>query len=229
MKLQLWTIAILVGIGAAAAPVQATTVPFTEDFAVDTADWFSDAAGAAPLVFNASGGPDASSFASTVFNYLNSGPSDTPAFLRAQDEFNSSGNAFFGDWIASGVNQFSMFVKHDAGTPLDFFARFSGPANFPGAVAVIPTSVPSGTWTELVVDISPSNTNIVLEGFPFADVFSNVGHVQIGTFVPSGLLGVDQDVVFGLDQVTIVPEPGTIVLFAMGAALGLRRNRRRLG
>jgi hypothetical protein len=211
-----------------------TIVPFTENFATDAANWYDNAA-TAPVQWVANGGPDGSSHVSTNFNFVNLPPGlpipNNPVNLfRAQDEFNSSGGAFFGNWIADGVTAISFAIRHDGPTPLNFFARFATPNNFPAWSGVQFAPVQANTWTTITIPISLSNPALFFEGPPgagqaeFDAVFSNIGHVQIGAFAGS-LAGVDDSVRFDLDQVTLVPGPGALTMLAlMGVS---RRGRKR--
>lgn len=218
-------LASLISAGAA----QAVTVPFTEDFSADSANWKFDAAGATPAGWSATGGPDGGSYATSLFNFSASGPGSTPLFFRAQEEFNSSGNAFVGNWITAGVTEIGMWVRHDAGIPLDFFTRITGPGNFPGVAGLYTTSVQSGVWTQLALDIVPGNPLFVFEGGPsnFGSVFGNVGHVQVGVLTPAALVNTDQSVRFDLDKIGIVPEPASLMLMALGGAAAMFRRRTR--
>jgi hypothetical protein len=210
----------------------ALTVQFTEHFAVDHANWF-DTAGVAPVNWVASGGPDGSSFVSTSFNFVNQTPglpfpNNAVNLFRAQDEFNSSNHAFEGDWLGNGVSQFSFWVRHDAPTSLTFFARFSTASNFPAWSGVNFAPVASGAWTQITIDVAFGNPALFFEGPPptmanFTQVFSNIGHVQIGAF-GGDMAGVNHTITFDLDQPTIVPAPGVL---AMLIAMGLRGRRRR--
>jgi hypothetical protein len=203
----------------------ALTVPFTENFTSDSANWYN-ATGVSPLGWQSSGGPDGSGYASGIFNFVNSGANDTPALLRAQDEFNSSGNAFVGNWNAAGVTTFTAYVRHDAGIPLSYFVRFATPANFPGAAGVVSTPVQSGVWTQITIPISPGT--LIVEGPPsfYNSVFTNMGHVQIGVDITESMAGVDQIITFDVDQAQIVPEPAAMGLMLV-SGLALLRSRRR--
>lgn len=206
----------------------AAIVPYTETFTSNSANWFNGP-GLAPVDWTASGGPDGSAFATTTVNFVSSQP-DAPAVLfRGQDEFNSSNGAFVGNWVTGGVTGFNASVRHDAGMPLNFFVRFAGPANFPGANNVFFIPVPSGVWTDLSAALP--NPNLIFEGpFSYGQVFGNIGHVQLGVSVPQGLAGVDAAFSFDVDNVGIVPEPTSLALLAVGAcALGRRVGSRRLG
>lgn len=197
--------------------------PFTEDFSASSANWRQSNV-LDQALWSAAGGPDGGAFASAEFNFLNSAASDTPALFRAQDEVNSSGNAFVGNWITAGVTEFRAMLRHDAGVPLVFFTRFASPVNFPAAARVNFTPVPSGVWTLVSFPIDGA---LVYEGGPsnFLSVFSNVGHVQVGVSVPGALAGVDQSVTFDIDKAMITPEPSALAIVAVGALALVRRRR----
>jgi hypothetical protein len=185
----------------------AVTAPFTEEFSADAADWH-DVGGIADLSWVMNGGPDGGSYASTTFNFVGSTDIDTPPLFRAHAAYGSSGSsngAFVGDWTTHGpvhVGGVSAFVRHDTGTPLIFFLRFAGPANFPGAVSIIPAPVPSGVWTPISVTI-PDPAAVYEGPFTFGDVFGNIGNVQIGVLVPGSLAGQDQEFTFDIDKVSL--------------------------
>jgi hypothetical protein len=200
---------------ACAASVDATTVPFTENFLADVANW-TNFNGTALLSFNDSGGPDDSSYASGDYNFKDLAFGDQgPVILRASPTplgAASAGN-LFGDWIADGVTSFSAQVRHNASVPLTFFARFASPFNFPGGTAIRFAPVLPNIWTDLKFDIHPSNPAFVtFEGETFTDVFDGVGNIQIGVSVPQALAGLDRSFVFDVDQVSIVPEPSSWVI-----------------
>lgn len=202
---------------------QAVTAPFTEDFSTDSANWRQSSVLDAAL-WSAAGGPDGGSFASAEFSFENNVAGDTPAVLRAQDEVNSSGNAFVGNWVAAGVSEFRAMLRHDAGVPLVFFTRFASPNNFPAGARVNFTPVPSGVWTLVSF---PIDAAIVYEGGPsnYLSVFSNVGHVQVGVSVPGALAGSSNVVTFDIDKAMITPEPSALAMLAVGAMALVRRRR----
>ena len=203
----------------------AAVVPFTEDFTANSANWVFDSAGTMPLTWNASGGPDGGSYASTTFNFVSTTPGTDKVLFRALPEIGSSGGAFFGNWIGDGVTEFSAMIRHDADVPVTFFARFADPARFPGAFARLPELIPADTWTLITVPIDPGNPQWeTFEGSNFNAVFDNIGVVQIGIGVPAGVGNVDQTITFGLDKVSIVPEPATGLLLAIGALAAARRG-----
>jgi hypothetical protein len=205
------------------------TVPFTEEFTSGSANW-GDNSGVNLLTHTAAGGPDGGAYASTSKSLQDLGDQSIVLF-RAQDEFNSSGHALEGNWVAQNVGQFSTYVRHNAPQPLSFFTRFSGPGNFPGGTAVKFVPVLPNTWTQLTFDIRANNPEFVtFEGSSFNTVFSNVGHVQVGVSVPASLNANSTAFAFDIDKVSIiqaVPEPTTLAAaFLAGLALlGVRRAR----
>ena len=200
----------------------AGVVPFTETFTHDSANW-RNSPGLAAVDWVSNGGPDDSAFASTTVNFESLGTGDPAVLFRGQDEFNSSGGAFVGDWVSSGVSGFSAFVRHDADVPLNYFVRFASPNNFPGANNIFFIPVASDTWTN--VSAALPNPNLIFEGpFSYAQVFGNIGHIQIGVSVPASFAGTDTPVRFDLDSVSVVPEPATLGLLMAGGAMALRRR-----
>lgn len=188
----------------AVGQVLATTVPFTEAFVNDASNW-RDRTGAATATWVSAGGADGGGYISEDFNFVNSTDLDPPpVLLRCQSNFGSSGNNFFGNWIADGVTEFRVFVRHDAPAEVTFFARFASPAAFPGAFADL-APIPQGIWTEVIVAISADNPQfLTFEGSDFATVFSDIGRVQIGVFVPAVLAGTDNVYNFEVDLVSIL-------------------------
>lgn len=211
---------------ALSAPAPAgVTLPFTETFNTDTAGW-RNAAGAA-LDWTASGSFDGSGFASASFNFANNASGEDLVMIRGQDGFDSSGDAFVGNWLSSGVGEFSTYVRHDGPGPLNFFARFASPFNFPGAVAIEFTPVEAGEWTQLTFSIDALNPQFVtFEGSDFTSVFSNIGNIQIGVRVSDALAGLNQVVTFDIDNAAIaIPAPGAATWIAMAGLAAIRRRR----
>jgi hypothetical protein len=205
--------------------IHAATVPFTEDFTNTVSNW-ADNSAMNLLNYVSSGGPDGGSYASA--STALSGTS--MVLFRAQDEFNSSSHALEGNWVADGVAEFSAFVRHNAPVPLNYFARFSGPGNFPGGTAVKFAPAVPGAWTQLKFIINSGNPEFVtFEGTSFATVFSNVGHVQLGVNVPAQLAGNATPYTFDIDKASIaaqVPEPSAFIALAVvGMHLALLGRR----
>ena len=220
--------AVLLGASAAGAALQN---PFTESFGADNANWRNFNAGA-DLNWLPAGSFNGSSYVSGGFNFANSVVDDTPVIFRGQDEFGHSGGAFDGDYIAGGVAEFSAFVRHNAPVPLNFFARFSGPGNFPGATAISFIPVQPNTWTPIIIDISSTSPQFVsFENTDYETVFganplngfAGIGHVQVGVSVTNAIEGFDQELTFDIDDISITPTPAT--LLALGGLVALRRRR----
>jgi len=218
---------LLVGAGASA-----TTVPFTENFDVDVSGWEDNVND--PLTFVASGGPDGSSYASAAFNYLGfSSPfGGGPVIFRAGDSDDASGDAFVGDWLADGVGEVSVWVRHDTPEDLTFFLRVATSFNFPGAVIGSEQVVPPNTWTQVFFDIDPSSPLCIGETVTCADALASVGNFQLGTDAPASLVATDFAYTLDVDQASLtpVPEPGTALQLVTGIAglalLGRKRVRR---
>lgn len=221
------TTCALVAIGssmALGAPALAVENPFNEGFDADASAWLSAAFG--PLDFVASGALDGSSYVSTLFNFVGSADQEDRVVMRGHDDFDASGDAFVGDWLGAGVATLSFDIRHDAGVPITIFSRVATSGNFPAAVALTETSVPSGQWTTIMFDVEPSSWILEFPMGGFGGVFGVVGNVQIGARTPTELAGVDQGVQFDLDNVAIVPAPGTGLagLALLGGAMR-RRTR----
>lgn len=215
-------------------PAQAATVPFTETFAADNANWsIGSSTVYAPATWNATGGPSGGTFISRLGSGTG-GPFSGPTIFRGQDNFNSSGDAFVGDWIADGVGTFSVDFFHDHSSPLNVSVRFANALNDPGASSVNFLVDPS-EWTTLTISIVDSASSFqtygslgtVPDSTSFNTIFSSVGNIQLslptGTDLPA--------VTFGIANPTIapVPEPGTWAALGAAAVAGLAMRLRRRG
>lgn len=224
----------LAAVAFVAGNASALTVPYTEEFATDNANWENNANN--PLPWNAAGGPDGSSYVSTTHNYfgfVEPFPGAGPLVFRATGSDNASGGAFVGDWTAGGIIEVSAWVYQETGVDLSFYLRVTTPANFPGAAFLNSTPVPTNTWTQIFFEIATTTPPCTSESFPGSPstcppTLLNVGNLQFGTNAPSALVGQDQAFVLGVDKVTItnVPEPGTAMLL-LGAFTGLAAVGRR--
>lgn len=227
-RIGIW-IGLLVLLGAAQAG--ALTVPFTESFDTSVSGWESSAN--APLAFVASGGADGGGYASGRYNYFDyaSGFGAGPIVLRASFADTPSGGAFIGDWIAGAVGTVTAMVRHDAPEALTFNLRLAQPANFPGAFFAGSISVPANVWTQVRWSLDPSAPNCTPETISCAAALTDIGTLQIGTSAPAGLIDDDFAYTIDVDQVSlsVVPEPGTALLFGLGlgglAVTGRRGQR----
>ena len=199
--------------------------PYTETFDSDAANW-TNFNNSATLDWFSSGGPDGSAYASGTYNLQNASGFFPPVVLRAQSQSNASGGAFVGNWIESGVIAFSFDIRHDLSEALTITGRFATPQNNPGAATESAIEVLPNTWTRVTFDLTPDSKDIISFGSGnYESIFSNIGNIQIGFNVPSGLAG--QDILLRLDidnAAMIIPSPGTIALLGL-APLALRRRR----
>lgn len=203
----------------------AATVPFTETFSADAANW-RDAGGGSLATWIAAGGPDNSPYITQGTN-VNNANNGVVVAVRASGAFGSSGGAFSGDWITEGVSAFSFAVRHNAPSPLNVAARFASAANFPGAVAISFVPALPNTWTTVSFLIDPSNPEFVsFGGSNFAGVFSSISNIQLSYSVPAGLEGSGTAIQFDADNVSIVPAPGAAALLIGGLGMLSRRRRR---
>lgn len=218
-------LASLIGLGLIfPASAGALTLPFLEDFVADDARWGTRGGGLG-LDYLANGGMGGGGYVSDEIGLELNADGDSIVAFRAQDELNSSGNAFVGNWVGGSVQRFSAMVRHSAAVPLTFFTRFSSPFNFPGATAVRFQPVMPHVWTALEFTIDGANPAFVtFEGSNFATVFGNIGHVQVGFDVPTGFGGSTTPIRVDLDQAAIVPEPMLPVCWWLAMALVVVRS-----
>jgi hypothetical protein len=211
-------------------PAAAATF-FSEDFSGGNANWRFNTA--TPLTAVASGGVDGGAYVSHTLT-LPAAPTASQILFRAQTPFNSSGLAYTGNWQSLGVYEVSAWVRQNTGQPLVLNARVASEFNFPGAsyysaIAPDPANLPSGVWTKLTFDVTPTSPQNVVYETSYGEVFSAVGNLQFGINIPAGL-NAGGPFTFDLDRVQIlrVPEPavaGLASLAAAGLAFVRRRNR----
>ncbi|MEQ8770875.1 MAG: hypothetical protein RIB60_10260 [Phycisphaerales bacterium] len=214
---------------AAAGPVAlgAPIIGFVEDFNTDGANWKDVAE--LDAVYSAAGGPDGSGFISgSIADVYALDPTFGGIALRAHDEFDSSGDAFVGDWLAAGITLVSVDVRHDGGDDVGFFIRAARPSNSPAAVFFSPVAVASGQWTTLTFAIDENSPFYVPAGPPsptfFQDVMGDVGNFQLGVAAGPNYSG-NASVTFDLDNVRLLPTPASAGLLGLGGLVAARRRR----
>jgi hypothetical protein len=242
----------LIGVAtlAALAPMAAradVAPPFTENFSVDDSNWgtnnntVSGGEFTVPPVYTNNGGVDGAGDGFIGYNHTWGvfNPSiPTTVIFRANDNTNSSGDAFKGNWINAGVNEISFYARHDESVPMTAWLRVApnGPAwNIRG------TDVPVGNgWSLVSFPISlaaaqagygdswvysTATPNVNDAPAQYAAAFSAVVNMQV-SFEQEGLAQ-GSTTLFELDGVTVVPEPTGAAVLAGAGALGLLKRRRR--
>ena len=216
---RIFGIALLVA--ASACTANALGLPTTEDFVTDTAKWKNTSS--ADLVWNASGGPDGGSYVSSNVVFQGQSASMGLTLFRGHDDFDASGDAFVGNWLATGIGRLSAYVRQNTGQPLSFFARVATKNNFPAVTIQLPTIVPSNTWTRLDFDLNPASPYVISEGGPgtYQAVMGAVGNVQISVGGVAGFANNPTTYKFDLDKVSIgVPEPASVTLLSIATVGG---------
>jgi len=213
---------------AAAVPTTALVVPFTEDFAVGNSNWTTGNTNIA-AGWSATGGVLDGSYITSTGTVLTTGFG--AIVFRGNAAADASGDAFVGDWLAGGVSNFSAFVRHDAPTALNFYARLDAGAGRAGSS--IDFSVPSGSWFQLNIPIVDAPTSFQSYGAgTFATVFNNIQNVQIAVSTNQAPAVIGQTYNFSLDRVSVVPEPGILGLLGLATGffvtLALRRRKESL-
>jgi hypothetical protein len=199
--------------------------PFTENFDGGNANWTTT--DGSPAGWSATGGADGGGFIRTSFD-LNTADAQFGAILfRGNAANNASGGGFVGDYLAQGLDEVRVRVRHDAGQDLNFYLRLTvpGPVAFPAFIILSFTPVQSGVWTELSYQLDPNSPFYVPEGpISFASVAGNVGNLQIIVARPAGLTD-PLNTSFDLDFVRTVPAPGAVALLGLGGMMAARRRR----
>lgn len=220
-RARIW-VGMFIGCIAAVDARAALSVPFIEDFGSDEAKWRT-ALNAAPA-YASNGGPSGASDPFISSTHTFTGTTTTAATIfRGQDTFDSSGDAFVGNWVAGGVRKFGFYIRHNASIDLTVGARFAQPANFPAVATTSAVKVAPNTWTLVEFAISVDNASLTYEAGDFASNFATIGNVQIlaaRETLPSGSV-----VTFDLDKVAITPEPGTAALLGAFALVATARRR----
>lgn len=199
--------------------------PFTETFESGANGWLQGSFSAP--TYNATGALDGSAFITSTADLNSAGPFGLTIF-RGQDDFDASGDAFVGNYLASGINRISFDFRHNAGQDLGIALRVASSNNFPAFAVELDGPVASGEWVTLSFDLSFFNPLLTIEGAPTPDAFNaimqSIGNIQVSADRPDGLttpLVVD----FDLDNVAITPAPGAFALLGLGGLAATRRRR----
>jgi hypothetical protein len=136
-----------------------------------------------------------------------------------------SGGAFAGNWLDAGVSHVQAYLRHNFDQfPIEFYVRLT---NGPAAVFFADQTVAaSDDWQLVNFEISPAN--LTFAGGTFNGVLSNVQNFQIGARIAGSVSNPgDPTLLFDVDQVSLVPEPSTM-LMAFTAMFGALPRRRRI-
>lgn len=200
----------------------AVVVPFTEDFTSNGANWADIASN--PVSHVASGGPSNDGFiaSSAAFSSAQMNSNGIGVF-RAHNAFDSSGDAFVGNWNTAKVTKISAYFRHhetEVGFELTPFVRVATGSNFPGFAIEASGPIPANQWTKIVFDVKPTNPLLTVEGPPsfFNSAMNSVGNLQFGFSFPASFAGNQVVRTFDLDRVSIAPEPGSIGLLIAAVA-----------
>ncbi len=188
--------------------------PFTESFDLGNENWRQG---------NSSDADWNAGVISSTVDLNSAGPFGLTLF-RAQDDFDSSNDAFVGNYIAGGIDTFSFDIRHDAGVEVGFSVRFATSANSPAFVLFAPQTVASGVWTTLSFAIDPNSPFYSPAGGTYEAVAPQVGNIQIFAARPDGL-STPLVATFELDNAGIVPSPAGAALLAFGGLVAGRRRR----
>lgn len=198
---------------------------FTETFESGANGWLQGSFSAP--AYNATGALDGSAYITSTADLNSAGPFGLTIF-RGQDDFDASGDAFVGDYLAGGINRISFDFRHNAGQDLGIALRVASSNNFPAFAVELANPVASGEWVTLSFDLDFFNPLLTIEGAPTPDAFNaimqSIGNLQLSADRPDGLdtpLVVD----FDLDNVSITPAPGSLALLGLGGLAATRRRR----
>lgn len=199
---------------------------FTETFDSGAANWLNGAS-AAPTYFATGGVGDSGyiSYTPAPFNSGSGGFGDPLQIMfRANASADASGDAFVGDWLGGGIIYLTFDVIHNYTDPLNAYARIAGTGGAGASIANIYTIAPN-TWTTITIPITDSNPPFISYGSSnFNGVFSNVQNLQFGLYLPANTEFTG--LTMGIDNVSVVPEPGSVALAGLGLGLlALRRSR----
>jgi hypothetical protein len=137
-------------------------------------------------------------------------------------------NQWTGDYTTAGVTSIDADIRN-FGTTGALHLRlllFGDGGNFTSTIPFVVTN--DGAWHDAVFPITPADLTAVDGGFDVAATLANITRFLIRhqPGAPDGVGGSPSIVgVMGMDNVTALPEPGTLGLLLLGGAALLRRLR----
>jgi len=200
----------------------AVTLPVIENFNSTNQNWKnSNIALTQDTTWISGGGPNGASDAfieSTFTTPVSGAASASQVLFRARNTVNSSGNVFFGNWIADGVQSVDFWIRQDSGSAINLGLRIPTSTGFPAMLGRFPTPIQPNVWTHVSMAINATNPELLDETGPthanFNSVFSNVTYLQI--FANLSGLPNSTTVHFDVDAFRLVPEPSTWVMAGCG-------------
>jgi hypothetical protein len=214
---KLYLIAVVLGLVQTGWAV--SVLPFTESFEVNSSGWVYGTSSAP--IWSASGGVDNTAYISAPATVSGSGFG--AIVFRGNDANNASGDAFVGNWLTAGVTAFSAYVRHDADVALKFYARLDAGSGRAGSS--VDFLVAPNVWSLMNFSIVDSASSFQSYGAgTFATVFSAIQNIQIALSVDAVNAGKTLNV--AVDNVSIIPEPGTAgLLLVAGGFMAWRRRK----
>jgi hypothetical protein len=212
--------ALCLGLALAAAPAGAITLGTVNTFETDSTEgWHVMGSHPNPPLVVDTGGPAGSGDGYLELTAIGgNGAGSRLAVI--------SGTAWHGNYLAAGVGFVELDAINRGATPLQLRLYLDANPGLVGdeALSTVALSLPANnTWTHLRFPVTPgaltgANPTATLQGVTEFRLFHGVDAV----FPPLGVVAL-----LGVDNITAVPEPGTLWLWAMAAgALVLPALRR---
>ena len=141
-----------------------------------------------------------------------------------------NGAQWTGDFLAAGIDAIGMDLINLGASDLTIRLLFENPMGAPPTIEGVTTAgavLPAGGgWTHVVFPIDPASLALVVSaGGTAADLLSDTTLMRI---IHASAAGDAEPVVgvLGVDNITAVPEPATLLLLGTGAAMCSARRRR---
>jgi hypothetical protein len=213
-----WIGLVLLVLGANGT-ASAVILGFVDDFSgPDTNGWYS---------FNSNTNPGTGGVGGAGDGYLLIASDVVFNFGTHNDTAN-----YAGDWEAAGITEVSFFLN-DVNAPEEFFFHFLLSGAPPGQQETswqsnVGYQPPNGTWQQYFVDLTTGGADWarIRGAASFEDVLHNVDNAHFRHDLPpynqypDGILGD-----LGIDQITLLPEPTTVILFGLTSLLMRARQR----